>query len=101
MSNLNELFNKHSRVHPWAETDNKKTLDLEGLEAVIAEMMPTDDELDNQYPSTYAQIRNTIEGDVLNADYLEEHGIGFFENYSKKEAIKHLRSTILGNDKNG
>jgi hypothetical protein len=57
-------------------------------------LLPSDEELDIQYPSTYAQI-TTKEGDVLNQDYLDEHDINFFENYSKKEAIKHLRSALL------
>jgi hypothetical protein len=88
MSNLNELFNKHSRVHPWAETDNKKTLDLEGLEAVIAEMMPSDEEMH--------KLADAIaEG---HEDYPEPK---ISARTAAVKTIKHLRSTLLGSDKNG
>jgi hypothetical protein len=81
MSNLNELFNKHSRVHPWAETDNKKTLDLEGLEAVIAEMMPSDEEIE-------AATRSG-----------SQHRWNWSSMF--KEGAYWFRSTLLGSDKNG
>jgi hypothetical protein len=91
MSNLNELFNKHSRVHPWAETDNKKTLDLEGLEAVIAEMMPSDEEIRREASAQYPKANSKEESDPT--EHAERMGFIY--------GIKHLRSTLLGSDKNG
>jgi hypothetical protein len=91
MSNLNELFNKHSRVHPWAETDNKKTLDLEGLEAVIAEMMPSDEEI--------AEFINKQRTDMW--ELMTAYGGMDIADMMMKRMSDLYRSTLLGSDKNG
>jgi hypothetical protein len=94
MSNLNELFNKHSRVHPWAETDNKKTLDLEGLEAVIAEMMPSESKI-NSVAFDYAN--RVCNGEFPITYTRQQVVIHTMNDYAA--GMKHLRSTLLGSDK--
>ena len=58
----------------------------------------SDEDIDKEFPSTYAELSHRLKPtETLNAEYLEENGIDFFENFAKKEGAKWMRNKLSCN----